>query len=260
MNGSACVLECINLFPASPSPLAEQGSGFTLQLAANSLTCILGPCDSGKTAYLRLLAGLDPPAGGSLRILGQDTAMLDRPAWRRLRQQAGYVLPNSALLSSQNVLQNVALPAQYHYQHSRDTLDHSVQRATALLEWLGYTSDLNDLPEHLPVYQQRLVAIARCLMLNPQMLFIDEAFAFMDARSCREIARRYLAIRSELNISLVLASYNLAFAKEHADQFIFTHPGGPKTYTDWESVRREPDEVIQDFVQANYKYYSTLSA
>lgn len=252
------VLECTNLRPRIP--VVEEDAGLTLQLEPDTITCLIGPGDSGKTSYLRLLAAVDPPAAGSLRILGQDTSTLDGPAWRRLRQQAGYVLPNSALLSSQSVLQNVALPAQYHYQHGRDTFDHAVKQATELLLWLGCTADPDELPEYLPAYQQKLVAIARCLILNPQMLFIDEAFAFMDAQSCREIAKRYLAMRNERNITMVLATSDLAFAKEHADRFIFTGPKGAKVYSDWASVYQDSDEAIQGFIHSNYDRYATLSA
>lgn len=255
---SDIVLECTNLLPRIP--VVEKGAGLTLHLARNTLTCLVGPNDSGKTSYLRLLAAVDPPASGSLRILGQDTSTLDGPAWRHLRQQAGYVLPNSALLSSQSVLQNVALPAQYHYQHGRDTRDHAVKQAISLLQWLGCTADPDELPEYLPAYQQKLVAIGRCLILNPQILFIDEAFAFMDAQSCLKIARSYLAMRNERNITLLLATSDLIFAKEHADRFIFICPQGPKVYADWASACRDNDEAVQNFIHSNYDHYSTLSA
>jgi ABC-type methionine transport system ATPase subunit len=250
------VLECQDLLPLTP--LAPESTGITLQLARCSLTCIVGPSDSGKTSYLRLLAAVDPPAGGSLRLLGQDTSTLNGPGWRRLRQQVGYVLPNSALLSSQSVLQNVALPAQYHYQYGRDSRDQAVKQAAALLEWLECTADHDELPEYLPAYQQKLVAIARCLMLNPQLLFIDEAFAFMDAQSCGEIARRYLAMRDELKIALVLATCDLAFAKANADRFVFIHPQGPKVYPDWASAERDDNEAVQRFIRSNFDHYSTL--
>lgn len=245
MNGP--VLECINLRPRIPA--VEEGAGLTLQLGPDTITCLIGPGDSGKTSYLRLLAAVDPPAAGSLRILGQDTST-----------RVGYVLPNSALLSSQSVLQNVALPAQYHYQRGRDMLDQAVDQAIALLQWLGYSADPDELPEYLPAYQQKLVAIARCLILNPQILFIDEAFAFMDAPSCREIATRYLAMRNERHITLILATSDLAFAKEHADRYIFTGPKGPKVYSDWVSACRDSDEAVQRFIHSNYDRYSTLSA
>lgn len=251
-------LECTNLLPQTPA--IPEHAGITLQMARRSLTCIVGPSDSGKTSYLRLLAAVDPPAGGNLRILGQDTSVLSGSEWRRLRQQAGYVLPNSALLSSQSVLQNVALPAQYHSRQDRNMPDDAAKRAAALLAWLDCTANPNELPEYLPAYQQKLVAIARCLILDPQILFIDEAFAFMDAQSCRRIAQRYLAMRNELNITLVLATSDLAFAKEHADRFVFTRPLGPKVYADWISASRDEDEAVQDFIRSNYEHYSALSA
>lgn len=249
-------LECRNLLPLTP--LSQEGAGITLELPRSSLTCIVGPGDSGKTSWLRLLAAVDPPAGGDLRLLGQNTFLLSRAEWRRLRQQAGYVLPNSALLSSQSVLQNVALPVQYHYQHGWDTDGHAEKQAITLLEWLECTADPNELPEYLPAYQQKLVAIARCLMLNPQILFVDEAFAFMDAQSCRKIARRYLAIRDELKITLVLATSDLAFAKAHTDKFVFTHPAGPRVYSDWASAERDNDEAVQAFIRSNFDHYSAF--
>lgn len=252
------VLECVNLRPRIP--VVEKDAGLTLQLEPNTITCLIGPGDSGKTSYLRLLAAVDPPADGRLRILGQDASTLDGPAWRRLRRQAGYVLPSSALLSSQSVLQNVALPAQYHYQQGRDTFDRAEDQAISLLQWLEYTADPDELPEYLPAYQQKLVTIARCLILDPQILFIDEAFALMDAQSCRKIARRYLAMRNERNITLILATSDLAFAKENADRFIFTGPKAPKVYTDWAAACRDSDEAVQRFIHSNYDHYSTFSA
>ncbi|HEX7025969.1 MAG TPA: ATP-binding cassette domain-containing protein [Gammaproteobacteria bacterium] len=252
------VLQCRNLLPLTSR--VQESTGITLELPRFSLTCIVGPGDSGKTSWLRLLAAVDPAAGGNLRLLGQDTSWLSTAEWRRLRQQAGYVLPNSALLSSQSVLQNVALPAQYHYQHGWDTGSHAEKKAVTLLEWLECTADPNELPEYLPAYQQKLVAIARCLMLDPQILFIDEAFAFMDAQSCRKIARRYLAIRDELKITLVLATCDLAFAKAHTDRFIFTRPAGPKVYADWASAEQDNDEAVRNFIRSNFDHYSTFYA
>ena len=245
MNAAVPALSCENLRPQTDYALAAP---LTLTLPRQSITCIVGPCNTGKTALLRLLGGVDSPSDGILKILGHDIWDLSAEQWRQLRQRAGYVLPSSALLSSLSVLNNVMLPAHYHQLGSRTAIREQAQKTLA---WLGFIGDDQQLPAYFPEYQRRLIAIARCLILAPEMLFIDEAFAFLDALSCQPIAQRYLDMRHKLNITLVLATHNLNFARQCADILIFTHPDGPLRYDNWDEIEHNQDPYIQAYIQAS---------
>ncbi|HEX5055832.1 MAG TPA: ATP-binding cassette domain-containing protein [Gammaproteobacteria bacterium] len=219
---------------------AERGSPpeINLSLERNTLACLVGPSDSGKTLCLRLLGGLDSPDSGNLEILGRDLWRLDEASRRRLRRRIGYVLPNSALLSSADVMQNLILPADYHHIDSAEGIE---RRARQLLEWLGYPSAYNSRPvAELPPCHQRMVAIARCLMLDPEILFVDDAFVLCDPELRSRLAGRYLDMKNRLNMTLVLATDDMEFARRFADVLLYILPQGLRVHDN----RTGPDEFL----------------
>ncbi len=258
----ATIIRCTDLIPVLPANGPDNDCTLTplnITIGTNKLTCIVGPCDSGKTAYLRTIAGIDPPAAGKLQILDKDIWALNKQDWQALRRCAGFVLPNSALVSHLSAQRNVALPALYHNLGSVEQIE---ARASEILNWLGCTSDCQQLPAFLPEYQQRLVAIARCLILEPHILFIDEAFAFLDAATRQKITECYLHMQKELNITLVMSTHDLEFARQHADVLLFTHPDGLRHYKNWETAMNDDDAYVQAYIQnslANTAYAAGLS-
>lgn len=235
------ILESVDLQPANNL------QALTLRLPPNTLGCIVGPCDTGKTAYLRTLAGIDPPEGGELKLFDQRFWHLNKSQQRQLRQRAAYVLPNTALLSSCSVIRNVMLPAEYHQTGEHEAIE---EQAHALLDWLGFTADRDQLPGYLPDFQRRLVAIARCLMLQPDILFVDEAFAFLDPLGIQEMSQHYRDMQEKRNMTLLLATQNLSFAAKYANHIVFTHPGGAKVYNSWEELNADQDSYLQSYIKA----------
>jgi ABC-type methionine transport system ATPase subunit len=230
---SDIILKCTNLI----SPQRESLPPIDLQLERNTLACLAGPADSGKTFCLRLLGGLDEPTGGSLEILGRDVWKLDAAARRELRRQVGYVLPNSALLSAADALQNLSLPADYH---RTDTATGIEQRARQLLQWLDYPAKYLATPAaELPACHQRLVAIARCLMLSPEILFVDDAFAYCDRAMRAGLAARYLDMKTQLDMTLVLATDDMEFARQYADVLLYILPQGLRIHDNRSEADRD---------------------
>jgi ABC-type lipoprotein export system ATPase subunit len=208
------ILKCTGL--ASPHP--ESLAPLNLSLERNTLTCLTGPADSGKTLCLRLLGGIDEPAAGMLEILGCDVWKLDDTGRRQLRKRIGYVLPNNGLLSSVNALQNISLPADYH---NTDTVEGTAQRARQLLQWLGYPDAYAErAAAELPPCYQRVVALARCLMLNPKILFVDDVFAGCDRAMQSRLVACFLDMKRRLKMTLVLSTNDVDFARQYADVLI----------------------------------------
>ena len=231
---SETALRCTGLRAQQRESLPE----INLSLEHNTLACLVGPSDSGKTLCLRLLGGLDAPASGSLEIFGRDVWRLDDASRRLLRRRIGYVLPNSALLSSADAMQNLILPADYHQLDSAEGIE---RRARRLLEWLGYPSGYNSRPAaELPPCHQRMVAIARCLMLDPEILFVDDAFVLCDPELRSGLARRYLDMKNRLNMTLVLATDDMEFARRFADVLLYILPQGLRVHDN----RTGPDEFL----------------
>jgi ABC-type lipoprotein export system ATPase subunit len=242
---SDIVLKCTNLLsPGGSLP------PINLQLEHNILACLVGPADSGKTSSLRLLAGLDEPAGGTLEILGRDVWKLDAAARDEVRQQVSYVLPNRTLLPSADALQNLSLHGDYQREDAG-------QKAQQWLQWLDYPRKYQAIPVgELPQCYQRMVAIARGLMPEPQLLFVDDAFAYCDRAMRAGLAARYLDMKTQFDMTLVLATDDMEFARQYADVLLYILPQGLRIHDNRSEADRDGflrllnQEGVDDFTRA----------
>jgi len=150
-----------------------------LALGRGDFLVVQGPCGCGKSVLLRLMAGLEPPSAGSVRIAGEDFAALRPRARAQLRRSIGYLAPGSGLLLRRSVLQNVALaPWVAGIDH-----DEGIRRARAALALVGVDADSQgDLPVgQLPSGERQCVALARALANRPALLLLDDLMAALDS-------------------------------------------------------------------------------
>ena len=216
-----------------------------LDVLRGRIVCLVGPSGSGKTTWLRVLAGVDAPAAGSLHILNADVSTLDAPSWRRLRCRAAFIAAGAPLLSVVNALDNVMLPALYHRLGTPDAIR---MRAQETLEFLGYVSSTDVLPAYLSQHQCLLLAIARCLMLSPQLLFLDEPFHMADDIYRRREAEIYRRLARERNMTIFVATHHLGFVKHYADDIVFIHADGVWQFSGWQVFMKAPLPQVRAFL------------
>lgn len=221
--------------------------GLDLEAAAGRIICLVGPSGGGKTTWLRTLAGVDLPATGSLRILGKDSAIPGTPAWCQLRCNAAFVPAGAPLLSVVDALTNVMLPALYHRLGQPDVIR---TRAEETLQFLGYTGSTGVLPAHLNQHQRLLLAIGRCLMLSPRLLFLDEPFHMADDACRRSEAEIYGRLARERDMTIFVATHNLGFAKRYANEIIFVHDSGVWKFENWQAFTQTPLPQVRAFLDA----------
>lgn len=231
-------------------PYREDGSahehGLSLETGGGRIICLVGPNGSGKTAYLRALAGVDP-AAGTLRILDTDVATLDTPAWRKLRCRAAFISEGTPLLSVLDGLNNVMLPALYHHLGTREAM---LARAQETLAFLDYPGAHDALPAFLNQHQRLLLAIARCLMLEPALIFLDEPFHMTDEACRTRESGIYLKLAHERGLAVLVSTHNLGFVKRHAEEIVFVHPQGMQYYPDWAAFVEAPLPEVRQFLHA----------
>lgn len=130
-------------------------------------------------------------------------------------------------------MNNVMLPALYH---QLGTSDEIRVRAHEMLEFLGYDGSMDLLPTYLNQHQRLLLAIARCLMLSPQLLFLDEPFHMTDEICRRLEAEIYRRLAVEQRMTIFIATHNLGFVKRHADEILFVHRDGIWKFEGWQAM------------------------
>lgn len=174
---------------------------------------ITGTSGSGKTTLLALLAGLDLPTGGEIRLLGQDIVNLDEDQRASLRLgKIGFVYQSFHLMSHLTALENVMLPLELDTTSANNPGDIR-QRAEAALQQVGLTQRLGHLPTQLSGGEQQRVALARAFVTEPVVLFADEPTGNLDQLTGEEIIELLFSMQQERQTTLVLVTHDDALAQ-----------------------------------------------
>ncbi|HWP94924.1 MAG TPA: ATP-binding cassette domain-containing protein [Gammaproteobacteria bacterium] len=253
---TAPVLFADNLVPLLPGGGASTAQRLTLELPRGRLACLVGPQGAGKTLYLRALAAVDPPATGRLVLNGRDTERLGRDAWRVLRCEVAFVGHSAPLLSVVDGLMNVMLPALYH---GLGTPAAMRDKALAILERLGWEGDLTVLPAFLDEHQRRLLALARCLILDPVLLFIDEPFRMTDTVTWKRLAAVFVDLVRNDGLTIIAVTHQLSFVREHADLVLFIDARGVRRYESWRDFAWDEDAGVKSFLEAAGYHIATVT-
>lgn len=193
-----------------------------LDIPRGKITAIMGPSGTGKTTLLRLITGQIRPESGSVRVDGREVARLDRAGLYELRRHMGMLFQNSALLTDDSVFDNVAFPLR---EHTR--LPERLIRTVVLtkLQAVGLRGAARLMPAELSGGMARRVALARAMVLDPDLLLYDEPFSGLDPISMGMIMRLIKANNDILGVTSILVSHDVEEISQIAD-YCFVMSGG----------------------------------
>jgi Predicted ABC-type transport system involved in lysophospholipase L1 biosynthesis, ATPase component len=175
----------------------------SFSVAAGESLAIVGVSGSGKSTLLGLLAGLDLPSSGRIRLAGEELNALDEDGRARLRgQKVGFVFQTFQLLPGLTALENVMLPLELAGNPA------AMAQATALLERVGLGQRLDHYPKQLSGGEQQRVAIARAFAIGPALLFADEPTGNLDAATGGRIIDLLFALNAEQGTTLILVTHD----------------------------------------------------
>jgi putative ABC transport system ATP-binding protein len=178
-----------------------------LTVAMGESVAILGASGSGKTTLLSLLAGLDLPTAGDIRIDGQSLTTLDEDARAELRAgRVGFVFQSFQLLSGFNALENVMLAAEL----AGDA--QAADTARDILGQVGLSARLTHAPHQLSGGEQQRVAIARAFACKPKLLFADEPTGNLDTTTGAHIIELLFELNRAHGTTLILVTHDAALA------------------------------------------------
>ncbi len=190
-----------------------------LAIAPGEYVAILGPSGSGKSTLLGLLAGLDRPTSGEVRIDGEPIQALSEDALARLRRRRiGFVFQSFQLLGNFTALENVLLPLELA------AAPRALDRARAMLANVGLAERTHHYPAQLSGGEQQRVALARAFAPQPAILFADEPTGNLDGTTGERILDALDALRRETGATLVLVTHDPSIA-ERADRRVFLRDG-----------------------------------
>lgn len=177
------------------------------RLAARETVAIVGASGSGKSTLLSIIAGLDTPTRGTVRLGGQDLFALNEDDRAALRaRQVGFVFQSFQLMGNLTALENVMLPLEL--AGSRDAR----RRATEMLTRVGLGQRLSHYPKVLSGGEQQRVALARAFVVEPAVLLADEPTGSLDFATGETIMELMLALNREQGTTLVLVTHDRGIA------------------------------------------------
>ena len=176
-------------------------------LKAQETVSIVGASGSGKSTLLSIMAGLDTPSSGTVRLAGQDLFAIDEDARAALRaHQVGFVFQSFQLLGSLTALENVMLPLELD---GRKDARHA---ATEMLGRVGLSQRLGAYPRVLSGGEQQRVALARAFVVHPAVLLADETTGSLDFATGEKIMELMFDLNREQGTTLVLVTHDRAIA------------------------------------------------
>jgi phospholipid/cholesterol/gamma-HCH transport system ATP-binding protein len=188
--------------------------GLDITARRGRITAFMGPSGTGKTTLLRLITGQAHAERGSVRVFGQDVPKLSRGGLFALRRRMGMLFQNGALLTDIDVYENVAFPLRAHTK-----LPESLIRQLVLtkLHAVGLRGAARLMPAELSGGMARRVALARAIVMDPEILIYDEPFVGLDPISMGVICRLIRQLNDALGITSIVVSHDVQELSQIAD-------------------------------------------
>jgi phospholipid/cholesterol/gamma-HCH transport system ATP-binding protein len=181
-------------------------TGLDLDVASGSVTAIMGPSGTGKTTLLRLITGQALPDAGEVRVGGVDVGGLDRNGLYALRRRMGMLFQNGALLTDLDVYENVAFPLREHTRLPEPLVRNIV---LTKLQAVGLRGAAALMPHELSGGMARRVALARAIVMDPEILIYDEPFVGLDPISLGVVLRLIRELNDALGITSIVVSHDV---------------------------------------------------
>ena len=192
------------------------------KIPAEKTTFILGPSGSGKSTLLKVVAGILPADEGSITINDLPLSTMSDTEMRRFRKMSGFVFADSALWANSTIYQNLSLPLRFHIRNISEN-DVS-RRIEALLARLGFEGDTKMLPSDLSEGQRKLISVARALITDPQLIFMDAPTLSLDAQSSHRIADIVAELKKQ-NRSIIATTHDPGLTSMTADYLLVLNNG-----------------------------------
>ena len=207
--------------------------------------CILGRSGVGKSVALHHIMGFLRPDSGRVWVAYEDTTNYSEEQMERIRKKVTMVFQNGALFDSLTVGENVAFPLR---ERGDLTEDQMYQIVDGLLEMVGVSHHRDQLPSELSTGLKRSVAIARALAAQPEAILYDEPTTMVDPLMAHLLGDLIQKLKSQLKLTSVVVTHDMALAKKLADRLVFLHEGRVVFFGTVDGMEHSNEKIVQEFL------------
>lgn len=218
--------------------------GIDFQVNDGISSVIMGGSGSGKSVLIKHIVGLLRPDSGEVWVKGQRVDQLSGDALDNVRLSIGYLFQSGALFDSMNVFENLEF---FLERHTSDSKAEREDRIMDYLEMVGLPDKRNDLPAELSGGQRKRIALARALVLGPDIMLYDEPTTGLDPISVRSVSELIVRLREDLGVTSVAITHDLLCAEIIADDVHFLFEGSILASGTLDEVSRRKESALQEF-------------
>ncbi|SDF18333.1 phospholipid/cholesterol/gamma-HCH transport system ATP-binding protein [Mucilaginibacter pineti] len=224
--------------------------GIDLDLYQGENLVVLGRSGTGKSVLIKIISGLLRPDKGEITVLGKNIAHITDRELQELRIRIGFSFQNSALYDSMTVRKNLEFPLVRNRKGiTRKEIDTNVE---TVLDAVGLSQTINQMPSELSGGQRKRIGIARTLILNPEIMLYDEPTAGLDPITCIEINDLINEVQQRFNTSSIIITHDLTCAKQTGDRIAMLLEGQFQRTGTFDEVFDTNDSRVKPFFDYNF--------
>ncbi len=243
LNQAAPIVEIRNLdYAVSGRPVF---AGLDIDIPRGRVTAVMGPSGTGKTTLLRLITGQVSADSGSIQVAGQDMRTLSGADLYVLRRRMGMLFQNGALLTDLSVFENVAFPLREHTDLPERLIR---QLVLTKLQAVGLRGAAELMPAELSGGMSRRVALARAIVMDPEILIYDEPFVGLDPISMGVILRLIRRLNDALGLTSIVVSHDVQEISTVADTVFLLSGGKVVAHGTPQELQSYPSEIVRQFI------------
>ncbi|WP_426667399.1 ABC transporter ATP-binding protein [Mucilaginibacter sp. McL0603] len=220
---------------------------FSLAVQKEENVVILGKSGAGKSVLIKCIIGLLKPDSGSIMVLGDNIPKLNHDHLDRARSRMGFLFQGNAIYDSMTVRENLEFPLRRHWiKISQKEVDTMVMEA---LENVNLSHTVDMMPAELSGGMQKRVALARTMILKPEIILYDEPTTGLDPVTARDIDNLILELQKKYQTSSIIISHDMNCVKNTADRVVLLLDGKCYTEGTYEALEQSNDENIKQFFE-----------
>jgi phospholipid/cholesterol/gamma-HCH transport system ATP-binding protein len=218
---------------------------FNMELKEGESVVVLGKSGSGKSVLIKCIIGLLDPEAGSIEVFDQDVLKMDHHELDRLRARVGFLFQSNALYDSMTIRENLEFPLRRHWLSvTQSEVNNMVMEA---LNNVGLAHTVDMMPAELSGGMRKRVALARTLILQPEIILYDEPTTGLDPITGNEISELMVHIQKKYNTSSLVISHDMKCVHKTADRIVVLMDGKAYAVGTYEELQRSSDPRITQF-------------
>ena len=243
MNNTETVIKIEHLFKSFGSNHVL--NDFNMELNKGENLAVIGKSGSGKSVLIKCIIGLLKVDSGYINVLGKDISKLSNKELDLLRIKVAFLFQSNALYDSMSVRENLEFPLRRHNGSVKyDNMNSLVEQ---VLDDVGLSHTINMMPSELSGGMKKRIALARTLIMKPEIILYDEPTTGLDPITAREISQLILSVQRHYKTSSIIISHDLSCVKLTSNKIILLINGKNYTEGTFDDFTKSKDKEISNF-------------